>query len=462
MFGRNVIVSSATLPQPMASAIAKAWGAGFAVYETAHGTAKRQTIVVSDSLPPQTIDATTPEAYRQVMKSIAAQVHAKPVTKRARVIDVQRGINLPGMAEIIRKAARDFHEENSVEIDGKRLSIGLVRVANIKPCVEIAEKLRLSGEFHVCAYHARDLRIRRAHKEKHLSAILHRTSTDWIERLYEVEPWLREARGDVRLIVVATPVAEVGQDYDFDWAIIEPSSIHSIIQCAGRVNRHRKEVLAAGQCNIGILDLNVKAAEGVSFGHGVFEKPGLEIVSEGTHPTRRMNDLLKTDAGDVADVINAGLAFDEGGRKTQFAKCDEKAMSLRINEHMPTIERAPGMEIAFLAKEFETKNPLRAPNHTTKACIVASQDRDQFVFDDDAAPRSSSRPVRWINDGVAPEHVWLHLNAKTADVVPGDRQSLRIDVKHPSREAWAQEIIIDWHCVRAEGETGKGYGDFGP
>lgn len=35
--------------------------------------------------------------------------------------------------------------------------------------------------------------------------------------------------------MLATAVAEVGRDHDYDWAIVEPSSMRSIIQLAGRV-----------------------------------------------------------------------------------------------------------------------------------------------------------------------------------------------------------------------------------
>lgn len=41
------------------------------------------------------------------------------------------------------------------------------------------------------------------------------------------------------VIVMATSVAEVGRDHDYDWAVVEPSSMRSLIQLAGRVRRHR-------------------------------------------------------------------------------------------------------------------------------------------------------------------------------------------------------------------------------
>ena len=71
---------------------------------------------------------------------------------------------------------------------------------------------------------------------------------------------------------MASPVAEVGRDHDYDWAIIEPSSMRSIIQIAGRVLRHRE---TKPQCkNILLLDKNIKCLNSNEI---CFEKPGFEI-----------------------------------------------------------------------------------------------------------------------------------------------------------------------------------------
>ena len=56
-------------------------------------------------------------------------------------------------------------------------------------------------------------------------------------------------------IVLASPVAEVGRDHDYDWAIIEPSSMRSIIQIAGRVLRHREHI--PEQENILLINQNI-------------------------------------------------------------------------------------------------------------------------------------------------------------------------------------------------------------
>ncbi len=59
--------------------------------------------------------------------------------------------------------------------------------------------------------------------------------------------------------MIATPVEEVGRDHDFDWAIIDASSVQSIVQTAGRVNRHRLEKVQ--QPNIMIPQWNYRYCE---------------------------------------------------------------------------------------------------------------------------------------------------------------------------------------------------------
>jgi CRISPR-associated endonuclease/helicase Cas3 len=72
-------------------------------------------------------------------------------------------------------------------------------------------------------------------------------------------------------LVLASPVAEVGRDHDYDWAVIEPSSMRSIIQIAGRVWRHRKKVCESP--NVFVLDQNLRALKRESI---AFHRPGFE------------------------------------------------------------------------------------------------------------------------------------------------------------------------------------------
>ena len=99
---------------------------------------------------------------------------------------------------------------------------------------------------------------------------------------------------DQLFIVLASPVAEIGRDHDYDWAIVEPSSIRSLIQLAGRIRRHRgapqsnKPNIALMQTNVAHLHKGMTAP--------AFCRPGFETKLSGTDKpllnSHDLNDLI--------------------------------------------------------------------------------------------------------------------------------------------------------------------------
>lgn len=114
-----------------------------------------------------------------------------------------------------------------------------------RTAVDVARHLAKElPQARVACYHANDWRIARFYKEKRLDFLLSRAQGDkHVTADREIRAFLdeaaREGRPDVPFIVVATPVEEVGRDHDFDWAVLDVSSAQSLVQAAGRVNRHR-------------------------------------------------------------------------------------------------------------------------------------------------------------------------------------------------------------------------------
>ncbi|MBF4102715.1 hypothetical protein INT80_08715 [Gallibacterium anatis] len=97
-------------------------------------------------------------------------------------------------------------------------------------------------------------------------------------------------------IVVGSPVTEVGRDHDYDWAIIDPSSMRSVIQLAGRVWRHRTEKMAE-TANIALLPSNwrglANSAEKGEY-HPIFYHPGFES-NEDRLNSHLIVDLITTE-----------------------------------------------------------------------------------------------------------------------------------------------------------------------
>lgn len=72
-------------------------------------------------------------------------------------------------------------------------------------------------------------------------------------------------------IVVSTQVIEAGVDIDFDCVIRDIAPIDSIIQCAGRCNRHNEK----SQGNV--LVVNMKDESGITFAKRVYGNTAIEI-----------------------------------------------------------------------------------------------------------------------------------------------------------------------------------------
>ena len=185
------------------------------------------------------------------------------------------------VAQTIHNSITQLHHDHYLSKEEKTLSIGLVRMANIDPMISVAKQL-LSMDapndtcIHYCVYHSRYALAVRSHLEEKLDNILSRKDSERV--------WLTgDGLGDIInnhpakhhiFVVIASPVAEVGRDHDYDWAVIEPSSMRSIIQIAGRVLRHRD--LYPKTPNIHVLNKNIKALKNEDI---CFEKPGFESSS---------------------------------------------------------------------------------------------------------------------------------------------------------------------------------------
>jgi CRISPR-associated endonuclease/helicase Cas3 len=180
---------------------------------------------------------------------------------------------------------------------GKKVSFGVVRMANIDPCVALTShlqntKLDETTELKVMSYHSRQILLLRHIQEQHLDKVLKRKEIkNQNPKAFEdeiIRSHLDNSNTtNIIFVLVATPVEEVGRDHDFDWAIIEPSSYRSIIQLAGRVRRHRMGEVQMP--NIALMQYNYKAFKDNDKNKKYFTKPGYEErVSLNTHDLKKL------------------------------------------------------------------------------------------------------------------------------------------------------------------------------
>lgn len=325
MLGADVIASSATLPAPVASALMQAFFSGARIHHALQNV----------DTPDKMFDAHTVMVNENEVCSVngipglnMSQEDAKTTYRDFMLRDAQnmKKLRVPRIVQINEDASAKDRFNNAVRREceamnkhhgwacgtqGKRVSFGLVRVANISTAIHVAQALAEVNHFRVCCYHSQEMRLIRHMKEAALDRLLSRqpsrenpTGSAHIADDREISGILERFSGDaLAFIVVATPVEEIGRDHDFDWAVIEPSGARSVVQCAGRVNRHR--LTAVETPNVAILQYNIRYLKNPH--DPSFCRPGLE-TSQQKYKSHDLHELINPD---LFSVVDSRLVFDD-------------------------------------------------------------------------------------------------------------------------------------------------------
>lgn len=317
LLGCRVLISSATLPPAVVIGMFDAYKAGRMVFNQNRARSER----ASDFIPCMFVDEFTCIASDVATAEEFNNAHQKFAEKRYRklqdaqpkrlglIVDIKRTSAskeavLKDVAQSVLESALVLHQQHNQldPVSGKTISFGLVRMANIDPLVQVAQNLyKLSPpadtKIHLCTYHSQHLQFMRSNIEQHLDQILDRRDPD---RVFGLAPIRRELNqscfANHIFMVLASPVAEVGRDHDYDWAIVEPSSERSIIQLAGRIKRHRPYICS--QPNILLLSQNIKGLRGIS---PSYTKPGFEDSGNFKLNSSMLRDLLSSEELPVID-----------------------------------------------------------------------------------------------------------------------------------------------------------------
>ncbi|GAA0764564.1 type I-F CRISPR-associated helicase Cas3f [Ideonella azotifigens] len=327
LLGARMLLSSATLPPALIQGLFEAYRNGRQHYQrncsARPGGAETPPAVCCawvDEFNQQAQDCPDPAGFAQAHAQFAQRRHgelarlASQPRRRAALLPAPAlpgagRQDLPALATAwaphLLAAALGLHRaHHSVDaVSGHRVSFGLVRMANIEPLFEVA--LALFGQpapegcrVHLCVYHSRHPLLVRSAIEQQLDQALKRHEPDAVFALPGIRQRLDAApEADQLFIVLGSPVTEVGRDHDYDWAVVEPSSMRSLIQLAGRVRRHRPG--AVNEANILVLDHNLRHFQ--QPGQPAFCKPGFEapdfrLSSHDLHALVRPEELAVIDA----------------------------------------------------------------------------------------------------------------------------------------------------------------------
>ena len=308
LLGSRVLLSSATLPPALVRGLFEAYCAGRAEYQRHRGvpgTPLNPCCAWFDEFgcaQQQCADGKQFDtAHREFAQQRAVRLGEQPPARRGYLVPLSAPSAHPdtvhqAVAQTILTHACSLHEHHhSVDPHSeKRASFGLVRMANIEPLAAVAQALYQSEipegwQIHLCVYHSQFPLLLRSRLEARLDRTLDRRSEDAVFDLADVRTRLDDGPAQEHLfIVLGSPVAEVGRDHDYDWAVVEPSSMRSIIQLAGRVRRHRPAPVHAP--NIALLGTNVRHLKRVA---PAFSRPGFETERDWPLKSHQLAELLR-------------------------------------------------------------------------------------------------------------------------------------------------------------------------
>lgn len=321
--GRRVIIMSATLTSEVAEAMHAAYLAGWSQYARTFGTADHVNVLLTGDAPGSVVTNATGEAfpalYDRCRNAVLSALNTAPTGRRGEILPPCKDWN--ALLRQVQESCSRMHDLNRVELDGFSVSVGLVRMTRISHTTALFQQLqagRLDNgaegvrlRVKLCL-HSNMPRLQRAWIEDRLKCALTRKERKGrdpragLRDLCRTENLFGRAEvlgtKEIEIVCVTSPVIETGNDLDFDYAVVDPISLRSIIQTAGRVRRHRSADWA--RTNILILDRSPVVMES-----GKLAKPGVE--------TPGATDETRVSPGDLSCVprrtfaeLAGGLVFD--------------------------------------------------------------------------------------------------------------------------------------------------------
>lgn len=321
LFGTRVLLSSATLTPDLVTGLFEAYMEGRKLFNQSQNKPTPKVVCAwFDEQPKAMLSEQCSDvndfqnSHKQFCEKRASYLAQQPIRRKAEILPFSANYTKDKMsqfydtlAQTLVDAAIGLHYKHHEVSDNKlqadkdvRASIGLIRVANINNITNIAMQLfKADGitvpddtVIHVACYHAKQLLLLRNALENKLDRILDRSDSKvGIFNHSEIKQAIANNPNKNHIfMVLATPVAEVGRDHDYDWAIVEPSSMRSIIQLAGRVWRHRPDKVA-NEPNILLLQYNIRYFKHSNGKRPIFTHPGFETTLF-KPPSYDLNELM--------------------------------------------------------------------------------------------------------------------------------------------------------------------------
>lgn len=301
--------------------------------------------------------------YRNSLGATLAMLSTNSTPRKSRILpEVNSWDELIAQMNL---SCSEMHDHHHSVINGFEVSFGLINANRIFHKAKIAVDLPAGNivvdgvsrlRLKICL-HSNFPRIYRSWIESKIKQALTRKGehpdAGLQAVLEEMDVFKRAAQAGIQkieIVLIASPVIETGNDIDFDYAILDPLSIRSIVQVSGRVVRHRDRVI--NRENILLLHRSMIAMEtGKLAFPGVETRPARSTLLTGVDleqfPKRIFHELL----GDVdLTRVTAAAILDDAHmcplrdaetslRKDMFDLSDKSSLSAYLINPVSRLNR---------------------------------------------------------------------------------------------------------------------------
>lgn len=332
MFGRKVIIMSATVSSVIIENLYNSYKSGIEIFNYINEKESKIDLnLISNLTKPINLEKHTKENIEIDLKKyinnfIDEQKKITPKTKLKSIIPVTED-----WKNLIYKEVNELHNlwKNKYTIDGKKinLSIGFVKFNNVNSARELSYKLLTESDkdlglnenkkISILCYHSKYLPIELNNIEKSLQNIINRKNNNFLNSV-ELKELVKnfsddDKEKDLTIIICTTSIIEVGRDHDYDWAIIEPTTNKGLIQTVGRILRHRENNETENRFSI--LDEMIKAKK-VNSAQKMWKNSGVfNYLSEDDIDSKEIKDKIKFemifDINDYNQGVYSSIMFKE-------------------------------------------------------------------------------------------------------------------------------------------------------
>ena len=394
LLGSRVLLSSATLTPDMVIGLHQAYRDGRKIWNEHQGLPQQPVVCAWFDEFDQHIGAYDDKAFIEQHEAFCRKrsdkLAAQPVRRRAEWLD----IDSPDPATLAAKLLEQVNtlHSNHSQTDpasGKHISVGLIRFANINPMVQYAQAMfgltpPDDTALHIACYHSQQLLLLRSNLERRLDTLLDRKDPAKLFTHTDIQTALDKSPAKNHIFIVfGSPVTEVGRDHDYDWAIIEPSSMRSLIQLCGRVWRHRPHLSAEQHANIAILSRNIKALTR-SPEEPAYCRPGFESKNAmlRSHDAREL--IRSKETGNINSIprLNRPMPSEKTKRRSDsLTELEHRVMAdiLNNSQRFTTLYRQPG-NAAPLTAHHAKISPFRSSRPQTDYAAFWDAEDGKPVF----------------------------------------------------------------------------------